>query len=172
MAHMPHLVQMDKDLRSKGLAIVGAEVQGTPESGIKAFAKEHKIEFPLVQGTTRPATLSGIPHVAIFNPAGELVFAGHPGDPRAEEAIENGLKEVTDATLASIAGGDGGPLTPKQLVAEREWTNTDGQKMRAAVVELKGDTVTFRIHDGRHIPYDLNKLSSADQEAIRSAAGK
>ena len=172
MAHMPHLVQMDEKLRSKGLAIVGAEVQGTPESAIKDFAKQHKVEFPFVQGTTRPSSLRGIPHMVVFNPAGELVFAGHPSDPRAEAAIEDGLKEVSDATLASIAGGEGDPLKPKQLIPEREWTNTEGQKMTAAVVELKGEVVTFKIQDGRHIPYDLSKLSSADQETIRSAAGE
>ena len=168
---------MDKKYRSKGLTLIGADVQGTSEDGINEFAKEHKIEFPLTKGTTTPPSLRGIPHMVVFNPTGEQVFSGHPSSPEAEKAIKDALKEVGEDALAA-AGGDGEPgdggfgLSSRKadLIAERAWTNSKGQTMTAALVSLTGNTATFKLTDGRSVPYDISNLSEADQATIREAA--
>ena len=172
---MPHLVQMDKKYRSKGLSLIGVDVQGTSEAGIKDFANKHKIDFPLTKNTTTPAGLRGIPHMVVFNPAGEMVFNGHPSDPKADKAIKDALEDVGEEALAAAGGDadDGGfgvAARKPDLIAERGWTNSKGQTMTAAVVSLDGNTATFKLTDGRAVPYDITNLSEADQTTIREAA--
>lgn len=174
---MPHLVQMDKKYRNKGLTLIGADVQGTSEDGIKEFAKQHKVEFALTKGTSTPSDLRGIPHMVVFGPSGEKVFAGHPSSPDAEKAIKDALKDVAEDALAAPGGGgepDGGGFglasRKADLIAERAWTNSKGQTMTAALVSLEGNTATFRLKNGTSVPYDIANLSEADQAAIREAA--
>ena len=110
--------------------------------------------------------------MVVFNPAGEQVYSGHPSG--ADKAIKDALKEVSDETLAaaSTESGSGFGLTtrPKNLITERQWTNSKGQTMTAAVVSLSGNTATFKLQNGTNVPYDITNLSEADQATIREAA--
>lgn len=58
------------------------------------------------------------------------------------------------------------------LCDEREWTNSSGQKVRAAVIRLTPTAVTFKLAGGKVVDYPLGKLSSESQEALRELADK
>jgi hypothetical protein len=167
---MPHLVEMDKKMRRKGLVLIGAEVQGGDPESIAAFAKKHDVTFPMTKGTTRPKSLNGIPHMTVFDVEGTCVFDGHPNAPECEDAIKEALKEATP--VEETEEDSTSLLSRSDLVPERDWVNTDGNKLTATLVSLDGTTGTFRKSNGQTFPYDITKLSEADQEVISAAAEK
>jgi predicted esterase len=61
------------------------------------------------------------------------------------------------------------PVVFAAPVAAREWTNQSGQKIEADFVSSDGTTVTLK-RAGKEIPYQVSKLSAADQEFIKSEA--
>jgi len=44
----------------------------------------------------------------------------------------------------------------------RNWTDTQGRKIQAALLSAEGDKIVFDMR-GREVPYELSKLSAADQ---------
>ncbi len=48
----------------------------------------------------------------------------------------------------------------------RTWTNTDGVSLRATVVKIQKDSVTFRHADGRVFDYPLNKLTEENRKLL------
>ena len=166
---MPHLVKMDRKYRAKGLVLIGEEVQGTSEDKIKAFAKEHDVEFPVTKGTKRPASLRGIPFMLVFDAKGENVFAGHPGSDECERAIKTALKIATPPEGAGASDGDDF-FARRELVPMRSWTNKDGNSLEATLVSLEGTTGTFRKSNGQTFSYDIGNLSAEDQAIIPGAA--
>jgi hypothetical protein len=48
----------------------------------------------------------------------------------------------------------------------RTWTNTDGVSLRATVVKVQKDSVTFRHADGRVFDYPLNKLTEENRKLL------
>ncbi|NNC88632.1 MAG: hypothetical protein HKN82_09265 [Akkermansiaceae bacterium] len=155
---------MDKRYRDKGLTVIGAEVQGSDLPAIEKVIKDARAEFSVTKGTTRPPTLRGIPHAVIFDPAGKLVFAGHPMDDNFDRIVKKALKEV------KLEGEeDDAPSGP--VIASRTWTNAEGKAIKAAVMSIDGDKVEFQLPNGRRVPYEIAKLSDADQELIKEAAG-
>ncbi|MFP6873161.1 MAG: hypothetical protein VCA55_06580 [Verrucomicrobiales bacterium] len=166
---MPHLVQMDKKYSKKGMVLVGAEVQGSSPDAIKKMAADHKLQFTITKGISGPSLSNGIPHMAVFNVKGDLVYHGHPSNPATEKAIKDALKDATPPDTAT-AGND--PFAkPKYLVDERTWTNTDGKTLKAAMISLKDNIGKFRFPNGRTFNFDITKLSEQDQTLIKSKAG-
>lgn len=56
-----------------------------------------------------------------------------------------------------------------QLHAEfRSWTNSEGVSLDAEFVKVEGDNVTLRLRSGKLSTFPQTKLSSADQEFIKS----
>lgn len=163
---MPHLVQMDKRMRDKGLRIIGDEVQSSPQERLEAVAKEHKVKFPFTRGTNRPPTMQGIPHAVVFDASGQLVFAGHPGSDDFERTIKTALRDVEAEEEAGGIFAD-----PKPLIESRNWTNSDGKTITAEVIRVEGAQVIFKMK-GREIAYPLANLSEGDQKAIKEAAGE
>ena len=111
-------------------------------------------------------------YAAVFDTAGKLVFKGRPiGDSERdyEKAIKSALK---DAKVASKSGGSSIFDKPKELVASRTWTNTDGNALTASLVSVSGDNGTFRKPNGQTFTYAISKLSEADQEIIKNASTK
>ncbi len=51
---------------------------------------------------------------------------------------------------------------------EMSWTNKAGQAMQATPVQLDGDTITFRMPDGRSLEYAVADLSAQSQEQLAS----
>ena len=164
---MPHLVQMDKRYKKKGLVVIGDEVQGSAKEDIEKVLKEARAEFPVTTGSTQPATLRGIPHAVVFDPAGKLVFAGHPADEQFDRVIKKALKDVKEED-----DDDGGLLgnAPKPVIESRPWTNANGVKITAAILSIGDEKVRFKLADGKEYNYEINNLSDEDQELIRKAA--
>ena len=81
-------------MKKKGLVVVAPEVQGSSPDAIAKIVDEGKIEYTVTQGMRGPSLGRGIPHMAVFDVHGKLVFSGHPMDPEAEKSIKAALKEV------------------------------------------------------------------------------
>ena len=77
---MPHLVQMDKRYKDKGLTVIAAEVQNSPQDAIERVAKDARAEFTITKGTTRPPTLRGIPHAVVVPASSPPDLSGLAGD--------------------------------------------------------------------------------------------
>ncbi len=169
---MPHLVQMDKRNRKKGLVIIGAEVQNSGDDAIKKITDENKVEFTITKGVSGPSTGRGIPRAVVFDATGQIVFSGHPADDKFERAVKKALSALKKSGGAPGSEVAGGRLPPKKepLVAQREWTNSEGKKIKAAVLAVEGGKVKFKLSNGNTVDYPLDKLSEDDQESINEAA--
>jgi hypothetical protein len=160
------LADLDKRYKSKGLQLIGAHVQrGTPEE-IKKVAGKAGAKFTITDGASGPSGVSGIPHAVIFDPEGKMIFSGHPAGGEFEKLLK---RHVRDLGKPSDKPGTLGPSTPKAtvLVDEREWTNSEGNKMKAALVSVNGDTAVFKRADGKTFNYAISKLSDDDQKLIK-----
>ncbi|MDB4747684.1 hypothetical protein OAG12_03130 [Akkermansiaceae bacterium] len=161
---MPHLVKMDKKMKPKGLSIIAAESQNTPEDTIKEILDEHKAEFTVSRQITSPIQSRGIPHSYVFDVAGQLIFQGHPMDPDFEKVIKKALRDF-----------DAEPAEPEEegdIFPERTWTNSEGKPLIAAITEINGGQVTFKLKNGRKVAYDISKLSQEDQKLIEEKKGE
>ena len=101
---MPHLVKMDKKMKSKGLSIIAAESQNTPADTIKGILDDHKAEFTVSRQVRGPINSRGIPNAFVFDVAGQLIFKGHPMDPEFEKVIKKALKDYEAEPTAEEAG--------------------------------------------------------------------
>ena len=165
---MPHLVQMDKRYKKKGLTLVAPEMQGSSAEAIEDMAKEHKLSYTITKSISGPRLSNGIPHAAVFDVSGKMIWNGHPASDEFEKTIKKALKEAKPAEEE----GSSFFSTPKFLVDSRTWTNADGKSLTAALVSVKGDTGTFRKDNGQTFSYAISKLSEADQELIKNASAK
>ena len=171
---MPHLVQMDKRNRSKGLVIIGAEVQNSADAAIKGVTDKHKVKFTVTKGVSGPSTGRSIPRAVVFDATGQVVYSGHPGDDKFERSVKkalSALKKSGGAPGAEVAKGRL-PAKKEPLVAQRAWTNLEGKTIKASVLALEGGNVKFKFSNGKTVDYPLEKLSEDDQEAIKEAAVK
>jgi len=165
---MPHLVQMDRKYAKKGMVLVGAEVQGSNDEKIKEVIDEHDLKFTVTKGIAGPSLSNAIPHMAVFDVKGDLVFTGHPN--QAEKAIKTALKEVKEDSSPTDESSIF--AKPKYLIEERLWTNDKGKTLKAALITLEGNTGMFRFSNGRTFNYDITKLSSDDQTLIKSKSNQ
>ena len=164
---MPHLVQMDKRYKDKGLVVLAPEVQGSPIEEIERVTKEARAEFTVTKGTTRPPTLRGIPHAVIFEPSGKLVFAGHPMDDEFDRTVKKALHDVELEEKEDEGGLP--PAAAKPLIDSRMWTNAEGREIKAAVMSADAGTVRFKLANGKETDYPVSKLSDHDQLLIKEA---
>ena len=148
--------------------MIGAEIQNSSPEAIAKIANSHKLKFTLTKGIRGLRLSNGIPHTAVFDVKGNLVFNGHPSNPATEKAIKDALKEATPPNTDS--SGNSFFNKPKYLVDERTWTNADGKTLKAAMVSLSGKTGKFRFPNGRMFNYDITKLSEDDQLLIKEKA--
>jgi len=94
VASLPHLAELDKKLRSKGLCIIGAESQNSSKEAIKPLLDKFKVEYAITAGASGPIAVTGIPRCFIFDGQGALVYDGFPSGPGFEKAIKESLKKV------------------------------------------------------------------------------
>ncbi|MFT5906806.1 MAG: hypothetical protein ACI9E1_002418 [Cryomorphaceae bacterium] len=159
---MPHLVQMDKKLRKKGLVIIGAESQGSSDAQIKKVTDNAKVEFTITKGVQGPVSVRGIPVALIFDVSGKMIFKGHPRDKEFDKTVKKALKEVKLSSSKAKKSNT-------TLVPQRKWTNTEGVKITASVTAVNGDEVTFKLYNSKVVKYQISKLSDADQGIIKLA---
>ena len=167
---MPHLVEMDRKYRAKGLRIIAAEVQESSREDIEKFAKDTGVTFPITTGTTEPPEMNAIPRAVVFDPAGKLVFYGHPGAREFDETVEKALAEVKleeEATEDDAAPAEDPLASDEPLTGPRNWTNTDGREIIAELMAVSGGKVRFRMPGGKTVDYEIANLSAEDQEFLK-----
>lgn len=169
---MPHLVQMDKRYKNKGLTIIADEVQGSSDEDIEKMAKDLRMDFPITKGTTRPAGMRGIPHAVVFDATGALVFAGHPADDEFERTVKKALRDVDVDSDGEDDGDSRLPAGPKTLIETRRWTNEAGKSMTASVLAITEKEVTFLLTNGKTVDYPIEQLSKEDQDLLKETSEK
>lgn len=167
---MPHLVEMDKRNRKKGLRIIATERQNSSEDVIAALTKKNKVEYTITRGTSGPVDGSGIPHAYVFDVSGKLIFNGHPSDDEFERTVKKALREVADDSEKKSTFGPSTLKVEEPLIAERNWTNAEGKEIVASVTAVAGDFVSFKMKNGKVVSYPIEKLSEEDQALIKETA--
>ena len=61
------------------------------------------------------------------------------------------------------------PQPPRPLFEERQWTNTQGKTLTAALLSIHKDSGRFRRNDGSRFTYPLEKLQAEEQKLIEKA---
>lgn len=162
IALLPHLAEMDKRQRDKGLLIIGAESQNHSKADIEPLVDKNKIEYTITANANGPIDFNGLPHAFVFDVEGMLIFNGHPGSDDFEKAIKKALKDV-GATGAETA------VTSGNLFETKSWTNSEGKEISAAVREATETEVTFVMFAGKIVKYPLDKLSEESRKEITDA---
>jgi len=90
-ASIPHLNELFNTYKDKGVAFMS--LTNEPRKTVEPFAKQMKMAYPVGGGSpsSRAYKVKGIPHAFIINPAGEVVWEGHPMA-GLDKAIEKQLK--------------------------------------------------------------------------------
>jgi hypothetical protein len=167
---MPQLAALDKRYGKKGFQLIGIHAQSGSDEEILAVVKQTKVKFPIARDGSSAVNFSGIPHMFIFNPKGELVFEGHPAGGEADKIIRKELRNVNlpdDDDEDSAFGPKKDPRAP--LVAERTWTSSDGRTLVATLISVENGTGRFKRKSGETFSLPLARLAAADQKVIKDA---
>ena len=75
---IPHLIELHKQYAGKGVVIVS--LTDEPKETVEPFVKEMGMTYAVGGGslTGRAYGVSGIPSAAVVDPAGKVVWQGHP----------------------------------------------------------------------------------------------
>ncbi len=159
IAMLPHLADLDKRYRDKGLLIIGAESQGHSKQEIEPLLKRANVNYTITSGANGPIPVSGIPRAFVFNVEGDLVFSGHPGNEEFDRSIKKALRDV--------AAKDEKPAAPAgPLIETTTWTNSEGKEIRAAVKSADSKEAVFVMVGGKVVKYPLEKLSAESRGKI------
>ena len=153
IASLPHLAELDKKFRDKGLCIIGAESQNSSKEAIKPLLDSAKVNYAITAGASGPISFSTIPRCFIFDGQGALVYDGYPAGPGFEKSIKESMSKAKVSAAAETPALASGPLVPT-----RSWTNSDGREIRAAVSKVDATSVTFLMPNAKEVVYPLVKL--------------
>jgi hypothetical protein len=158
---------MNRRYSKKGLRLIALEAQNSTEEAIASVVKKQKMKFTVARRGSIPGrTGNTIPHMLIYGADGALLWQGNPSDSEAEKTIRRAVKEVVVAGTTKSDGGNDIFAKKANLVEERDWTNTDGKTLKAALVSVTSGKGFFKRSNGRTFTYEIAKLSEADQKLI------
>jgi thiol-disulfide isomerase/thioredoxin len=85
---IPHLIELYKKFSGQGVVIMG--LTDEPKAKVEPFAKEMGMIYPVGCGSKSSGAygVTGIPHAAIVDTAGNVVWEGHPMQPDFESTLE------------------------------------------------------------------------------------
>ena len=164
IASLPHLAELDKTFREKGLCIIGAESQNSSKEAIKPLLDNAKVQYAITAGANGPIAFNTIPRCFIFDGQGALVYDGYPAGAGFEKTIKDSLAKVKAGGSTEAPAVASGPLVPT-----RAWTNSDGREIRAAVTKVDATSVTFLMPNSKEVVYPLDKLSEDSRTALTLA---
>ena len=167
---IPLLSVTQSKFRGKGLVVIAAEMLLLKKKSLDAVLGGKDPGFTITRGARGPVEISNLPHSFVFDPKGNLLYSGQPSDPEFEAALGQAL--VSSKPSSTQRKRAAAPAVKVDLIPERKWMNHKGEDVTAAVIAIKGDKITFRMTDGREIPYLIKQLSAADQKFIRETARK
>lgn len=101
-AEIPHFVELQKQYQDQGLVVIGVSLdQGGPEV-VSAFAKQQKINYPVVMGNEAVAkqygNIEAIPTTFIIDPKGNI--AGKHEGFTDKSVFEDEIKKLLPAPAA------------------------------------------------------------------------
>ena len=169
IASLPHLAELDKKLRDKGLCIIGAESQGSTKEAIKPLLDAAKVHYPITAGANGPISFSSIPRCFIFDGQGTLVYDGYPAGPGFEKTIKDSMNKVKSSAATatpSTSTSTSPSVAAAPLVPTRVWTNSEGHEIRAAVSKVDATSVTFLMPNAKEVVYPLDKLSEDSRTSL------
>jgi thiol-disulfide isomerase/thioredoxin len=81
-AEIPHFIELQNELKDKGVTIVGVSLDSTGPADVAQFAKTNGMNYPIVMGDEKTATAygadQGIPTTVVIDAKGNIV-ATHLG---------------------------------------------------------------------------------------------
>jgi thiol-disulfide isomerase/thioredoxin len=91
---IPHLIELYKKFSAQGVVIMG--LTDEPKAKVEPFAKEMGMIYPVGCGSRSSGAygVTGIPHAAIVDTAGNIVWEGHPMQPDFESTLEAQIKKT------------------------------------------------------------------------------
>jgi hypothetical protein len=136
---MPHLVKWHDELSDAGLAVIGLHVQRATPDEVKAKARALRVRFPVTAGgAIEGVDAAGIPHCAVFDHAGRLVYDGHPNK------AEPKLREAFAAMLADAAGETPARAVAAVLDGYRKGGTTADLFRKVTALQADADAATAR----------------------------
>lgn len=111
-----------------------------------------------------------IPIVAVLAPENDMLLGGLcytqiSGDSR--KAFKTLETEIA-AKMAEVPDTETAPAADATEVAEssREWTNAEGNSIKAVALSTNGISVTFKLENGKTVEYPLEKLSEESRKLV------
>jgi hypothetical protein len=141
--------------------------------GVVVFADTKKDKASLPKGVMEVRAKGGntIPMVFVTTADGEkgidaVPYAVLKADMR--EAVRELRKSLEDVDVLggvdSVDDTDAGDDLEQEKAPEfKQWENSAGKKIKAAVQEIEGDRVLFLLPNGKTVWYDVSKLSEASR---------
>jgi cytochrome c biogenesis protein CcmG/thiol:disulfide interchange protein DsbE len=113
---IPHLIELYKKYGGQGVVILG--LTDEPKAKVEPFAKEMGMIYPVGCGSKSSGAygVTGIPHAAIVDTAGNVVWDGHPMQPDFESTLEAQLKK----TPPKVASQSKGPSPLEDISASMQ----------------------------------------------------
>jgi len=149
--------------------IAGTVANNSPDEGLLIFSSSTAL--PLKHDRKgNPLPQQRVKNAAVFMDG--LVFLEgsprHAGNTLVEyfawdsgKRIEINSERIPHLTLK--------PQSPRALFKERQWTNTQGKTLTAALLSINKDSGQFRRNDGSRFTYPLEKLTAKDRKLIETA---
>lgn len=136
-ASIPHLTEVQKKYKDKGVVVVGISVDGSKKHAtrgdVEPFVKEWdaKMEYAVALDTEPRETmeaymnaflLQGIPHAFIVDKTGKIVWHGYPAD-ELDKALDAVLAGKHDLEAAKKADQERRTAAAKQMAATKLMEN-------------------------------------------------
>lgn len=144
--------------------------------GVVVFADTKKDKASLPKGVADVRAKGGntIPMVFVTTADGEkgidaLPYSVLKADMR--EAVRELRKSLEDVdVLGNATPQEGDDEEEDQTEFEfKQWENSAGKKIKAAVREVEGNRVLFLLRSGKSVWYDISKLSESSQLRLKDA---
>ncbi len=92
LKELPHLVEMQSELKDAGLAVIAPEMTARDGEKIKAVAEAKNLNFSVTKGAKAPPNLFFFPHTVVMDRQGRCVYSG-TSIQEAEPLIRQALSE-------------------------------------------------------------------------------
>ncbi|HLW68394.1 MAG TPA: hypothetical protein VKS79_23960 [Gemmataceae bacterium] len=167
MASLPHVVQLNTELGSFGLVVVGAHSQKATNEQVKSISRSHGVNFTVTEGATVQGgnDFNGIPHVMVFDHTGKCVYRGSPAE--AERFARLALGKALAAKLEGTSSKSVTSLldslkkgTSPATVLQRALSLSKGSDKDTA--EPAKELVAQLTDAGEKMIGDIEKMRSSD----------